>query len=400
MSGSLLRRWMERYAPGFEDPLKLEARAKIGSLEGWVSIVSNTILAGVKAWLALLSGSLALLADSFHTFTDSFTSLMVLIGFYIARKPADPQHPFGHGRMESVASLIIGVMLGVASIELGRAAIDRLCNPSSIEAPVWIILVVAATAVFKEILARFSLALGHLIRSDMLKADGWHHRSDVFSTILVVVAFLGVKVDLLWIDGLAGLGVAAFVAWAAWLIIKNAVSPLIGEQVPEDIIRRVTEEAKSVEDVLGVHEIVMQVYGLRGVISLHIEMYRDKTLVQAHEICQEVEKRISEVVNAHVTVHVDPQGAFHENTEEIRKLVSHEVEKIDNCTGFHDLRIERLYGGEICVRLDITSKREPTDQEREECQRRLQGRIRAYFPRAKVVVEMDPPFCAADPEIS
>lgn len=302
--------WMARkIAPGCEDPLDITARARVGQMEGWVSVVINVLLAALKAGLGLLSGSVSLLADAVHTLSDSITSLVVIVGFRVARRPPDEEHPFGHGRVEHVASLIIGVLLAVTALELGHSAVERVLDPQPVDAPAWLILAVAATIIPKELLARFSSHLGQFIQSDTLEADAWHHRSDVLATALVVVSFAGAHLGLPWIDGVAGVGVALLLAWAAAHIVKEAVVPLLGSAPPAALRDQVAQLALSVEGVAGAHQISIQSFGTRYVVSLHVELRPDLDLPRAHEICRQVSSRLTERLTAQVTVHPDPVPA-------------------------------------------------------------------------------------------
>ena len=210
------------------------------------------------------------------------------------------------GVVNRIATLIIGVLLAVAAVELGHSAVDRLLAPVPVQAPIWMIVIVVLMAGAKELLARFSFELGRQIGSDALAADGWHHRSDVFATLLVAAAFVASRFGIHWLDGAAGIGVALIVAAAAYHIIAEAAQPLIGEHPGEDEIAAISRIAEPVAGVRGVHDILVQRYGTFKVISLHVVVSRTLTAVAAHDIGQAVESALERTFHARATVHVDP----------------------------------------------------------------------------------------------
>ena len=168
----------------------LKVRARYGTLEGWTSIVINILLFAVKITIGLSIKSVALIADAIHTLADSVTSVVVIIGFKVAKRPSDKEHPFGHGRTESVATLIVSVLLFIAGFELLQKSIHSIARPQESTASLNVILIIAGTIIIKELMARFSYQLGDIIDSQALRADALHHRTDVFATGLVVVASL------------------------------------------------------------------------------------------------------------------------------------------------------------------------------------------------------------------
>ncbi|MCE5272142.1 cation diffusion facilitator family transporter [bacterium] len=388
----LTKQIAERFAPGYGDPHNIEARSRVGLLEGWVSIVVNTLLGALKIWLGLVTGSLALMADAFHTLADSVTSAVVVLGFWLARQPADREHPFGHGRIDSVAGLAIAVLLAVVSFESGRAAVERIVNPQPVEAAFWVIAVVAASVLVKEWLSRFSLELGRLIGSDALVADAWHHRSDVFATSLVVVAFFGGRLGLPWLDGVMGLGVSIFIGWAAWAIIRQSVGPLLGEPAPDEVYREIGRIAAAGEGVRGVHDIIVHRYGLTHVISVHIEVPGDRSAIELHDTSERIEENIARRFPGHAVVHVDPIDFNHPHYAAVQARVAAAVESSPYCGTYHDLRI---VGGEehFTVILDITLNGRPTESQIEQCRQSITDSVRgSSFPQARVLINVEPLF--------
>ena len=382
----------KRFAPGHESPANLDARTRVGLLEGWVSIVANTFMAVVKGALGYMTGSVSLLADAAHTFADSGTSIVVIFGFRAARKPADSKHPFGHGRMESIASLVIAVLLALTAFEMGRAAIDRIMQPQPVQAPTWAIVVIVIMMLAKELMARFSSHLGSLISSDALQADAWHHRSDVFATGLVAVAFVASRYGIIWLDGIAGVGVALLIAWAAWEIMKQAADPLIGIHAPKEMYASVAEQAAAVNNVLGVHDIIIQCYGATRVISLHVQVPGTMSLREAHAVGEEVEERVMAMYPGLTTVHVDPIEKVQPEWRDLAHIVESGIRAFPKCESYHDLRVRRE-GSQLVVTFDIGTNEEMDEDEQQAFRDGLREHLRRHHPQAEVVVNFDPPFC-------
>lgn len=358
-----------------------------------MSIVANTIMATGKFIMAMMTGSMSLFADAVHTLADSLTSVVVIVGFKLSQKPADHNHPFGHDRIESIASLIIGVLLAVAAVELGHASISQLLHPEVSTAPTWIIAVVIGMTLAKEVMARFSFDLGKLIDSDALEADAWHHRSDVFATALVALALIATRIGWLWLDGVAGIGVALILSWAAWRTVRQAAQPLIGERASDEELKEVMAIAQMVNGVLEVHDIIMQRYGQRLVISLDIVVAGDLSARQVHSICEKVERRLMAELQAYATVHADPLFPEHPEQERIYELIHEIVVALEACHSFHDLRVEEDDDASLNICFDVVASEELTDARVKECQDAIVRRIHSKYPKAQILVEFDPPFC-------
>lgn len=366
-------------------------RTRVGLLEGWTSVVVNTLLFGAKLALGIMTGSLALIADAIHTLADSGTSLVVIFGFRAARARPDAKHPFGHGRMESIAAVAIGVLLGVTAVEVGYSAFWRLLRPQELKAEWWVVAVVAATLVVKELLSRFSFELGRLIDSQALIADAWHHRSDVFATALVIAAFVGARWGLYWLDGAMGLGVALIIAWAAYSTLGAAIDPLLGERAPEWMYQEIAAIASAEPGVRNIHDILVHRYGQTHLISLHIEVSDAWSPMRLHRLSERIESRLAERFPGHAIVHVDPVNRDHPSYEQVHGIVKDVVESHPASDSFHDLR---LTGGPQRFRavLDIIMQPGAKDADIEHCKDEIASKIKAAFPESEVVVNVEPPY--------
>lgn len=283
----------------------IKDRTHYGFLEAWISIIGNLILGLIKIILGVITNCIALIADAFHTLGDMATSLVVLFGFHAAKQPSDIKHPYGHGRAESIGTLIISILLIVVGIEFIHTAIDRLRAPTEIKNISWIILTMLISAIFKEWLTRFSLRLSKLINSDMLKADAWHHRSDVFASIMVILAAIGSKMGFPRLDAVFALIIAGLIIWVGFDMARSMISFLIGEAPSKELVNQIISAATSVKGVKGIHGIEIHDYGQTKICSVHIEVTPSLSTTKSHEIANTVEESLKEKLGLSTVVHVD-----------------------------------------------------------------------------------------------
>jgi cation diffusion facilitator family transporter len=294
---------LEKFSPG-----KKPSRKSIGYLEAWVSIIGNVLLFLFKLLIGLAINSLSLIADAFHSLSDVLTSIVVLIGFKFGEKPADKEHPFGHGRVEIIATLIIAFLLVIVTYDLGKSAILRIITPKKVEFSFLAVIFMMASAGFKEWMASFSIFLGKKINASSLIADAWHHRSDAIASLLVGLGLIFMRFNLYLIDGILALGVAILIGWIAVRLIITSSSNLIGEAPDSGLISKISEISLSVPGVINIHDIYVHDYNTNKVISLHIEVNNNLSADEAHEIATTVEEKIKEKTHAYnVTAHIDPE---------------------------------------------------------------------------------------------
>lgn len=387
LTRALVRRFVQTGLP------VSERSTAYGLLEGWIGLVFNAILFGIKLALGLATGSVALIADAVHTAADSITSGVLIVGSRIARQPADEEHPFGHGRVELVAALVIAVLLGVAGIEFMEASVRRIITPEPLAAGWWVVAVVVVLALIKEWNSRFALDLARASGSVALQADAWHHRSDVFATLLVAVGIAGTKLGVPILDGAMGVGVSLVILWSAYAVAKEAIHPLIGEAPSPAEVEELASTAMAVEGVEGVHDIVIHRYGDLRLVSLHVETTDKLDALGLHTLAERVQDAVGEGRKGHVVVHADPINRDHPRYGEIEDVVSRYVAADARLHSFHDLRVigeERHFN----VVVDVVVERPGLDSG--ELRSELAGQITGETGARAAVVHVEPLF-AYDP---
>jgi cation diffusion facilitator family transporter len=298
-----------RMIPDYGDPNDPLVRAKYGYLEGIVSIIGNTLLFIIKLAMGLLINSIALIADSVHTLSDVGTSMVVIIGFKISTKPSDKTHPYGYGRVEYIATIIIAVLLVITGFGFIQQSIERIVNSVSIthkEYALVIGLVLLLSAVVKEWMARFSLAIGKKINSDILIADAWHHRSDAFASIGVGVSIIGSFYGFPLLDPIFGIIVSLIIIYVGITLGKPSANSLIGKSPDDDIVESIQEIGRQIQGVKNIHDISLHDYGPKKIITLHAEVDKDLLLDDAHAIADKLEEKIKEKMNCSTIIHVEP----------------------------------------------------------------------------------------------
>jgi len=279
---------------------------RLGIVEGWLSTVVNFILFGVKFWVGYAVGSVSMEADAWHTLSDSLTSIVVLVGFRVTGKPADDRHPFGHGRAEAIASIIIAVLLALVGLGFLREALVRLWSYRAVSFSGISIAVFLGSVLLKEGLARFAFWAGHRLDSRALVADGWHHRSDAAASGLIVLgALLGGR--LWWVDGVMGVGVSLLILYVSYGIFKKTASSLLGEAADPELERKIVEIITRTEpSASNIHHLHVHNYGNHVEITLHLKLPPDMELKRAHDVISDIEAAIRRELGMEPTIHFEP----------------------------------------------------------------------------------------------
>lgn len=274
--------------------------------ESLLSIIVNTALFAVKLWVSIASGSLAMAADAWHTLSDSISSVAVGLAAILAHKPADKEHPFGHGRYEPIITLFIGFFLAAIAVSFFKESIDALRNHEAGVLDRRVMIVLALSILAKEALARFSFWAGKKSGSQALRADGWHHRSDAASSVIILLgALVGGR---FWqMDAILAFIVALIILYAAFDVVWQTVKSLLGSPLSEEEIVAI----KAVGERVGLqgaefHGFQLHDYGERRQAVFHVRMNGALPLAQAHEKATQLEKALRRELGIEATIHVEP----------------------------------------------------------------------------------------------
>jgi cation diffusion facilitator family transporter len=274
--------------------------------EGWLSIIGNILLFVLKYWAGIVTGSIALIADAWHTLTDSVSSVIVLIGGKISRKPADEEHPFGHGRAEHIAAIIIGVLLSLVAFDFVLGAIEKFGTKEKTVFGTIAWVVTLLSIVIKESMAQYAFWAAKKSNSSILKADGWHHRTDALSSVVILIGIAAGKF-FWWTDAVLGFIVAIMIGYASFKILSSEIKSLLGESPSEELLHSIQETAQSAySEPLHLHHIHIHNYGNHAELSCHIKLPPKMNLEDAHEICTKIEIAIQDEFGYISTIHPEP----------------------------------------------------------------------------------------------
>lgn len=332
--------WLLRhFVKDHENIQDAAVRSACGRLAGLVGIVCNLLLVAGKLTVGSVSGSVSIIADGLNNLSDAASSVIALVGFKVAARTADKEHPFGHGRFEYIAGLAVAVMILVIGIELGQSSLAKIISPTPVAFGFWGFAVLMASILLKVWMAVFNRSMGQRISSATLQAVSADSRNDAIATTAVLLAamvshFTGVN-----LDGWMGLGVAVFIVYSGVGFVRDTMNPLLGEAPPPELVKYIADKIAGYEGVLGTHDLIVHDYGPgRRFASAHVEMPSDLDALIAHDIIDNIERDLWENDSIHLIIHYDPIVTG-EEADSIRAWVDRQVKTIDDRLTIHDLRL-------------------------------------------------------------
>ena len=279
-------------------------------LEGLASIIGNAALFGVKFWAGITTGSIALVADAWHTLSDSFTSVFIIFAVKLSSKKADKEHPFGHGRWEQISTIFVALVLGIVAYDFFKNSINKFANKETAVFGTLAVVVTVASILVKEMMAQYAFYLARKTDNLVVKADGWHHRSDALSSIVVLIGILAsiiFREKFWWIDSVLGIIIAVMIFYAAIQIIREAITKLLGEEPGHDLIDKISSRIKSAYHYdLQLHHFHIHNYNIHKELTLHIMLDKNMTIEQGHKIATDIENIIEKDFGMIATIHIEP----------------------------------------------------------------------------------------------
>ncbi len=286
-------------------------KTRASYIEGTVSIIINAALFVLKLWAGVVTGSIALTADAWHTLSDSMSSVIVVIAAKLSSLKPDKEHPFGHGRWEQIAAMFIGFILGVIAFGFMKDAIVLFKSKAATQFGTLAIVVTAISIVLKEALAQYAFYIARKTNNVTVKADGWHHRSDALSSVVVLIGILFAS-KFWWIDSVLGAIISLMLFYATYQIVKEATTKLLGEVPSPELIRDLQTVISSVyEGDLHPHHFHIHNYVAHQELTFHIKLDKHLSILSGHNTATEIENRIFEKYNITATVHVEPLDFEH-----------------------------------------------------------------------------------------
>ena len=338
MTKLLLRLFIKDYQ-NTEDPA---VRGACGKLAGIVGIVCNLLLFAGKLLAGTLSGSVSITADAVNNLSDASSSLVTLLGFKMAERPADAEHPYGHARMEYLSGLLVAILILIIGVELGKSSIQKILHPEAVEFSVLTLCILVGSILMKLWMCLFCRKLGKRIQSTTLEATAADSRNDVITTAAVLLGCLAGHFFHWRIDGWVGALVAVFILASGWSIAKETISPLLGKQADPELVQRISRLVLSHEKILGIHDLMVHDYGPgQCFASVHAEMDMHEDPLMCHDILDDIERDAMRELRVHLVIHYDPIVTDDDELNHMRTLVQKELAAIDPRLSMHDFRMVR-----------------------------------------------------------
>ncbi len=317
-----------------------KVRRAYGVLCGTVGIILNVFLFAVKFVAGILSGSIAITADAFNNLSDAGSSIITLVGFKIAGQKPDPEHPFGHGRVEYISSLIVSFLIVLMGFELGKTSVEKIIHPEPTEFSLLICGILVLSILVKAYMVFYNRKIGKKIDSTAMKVVSSDSLNDCIATAVVLAATLISHFYNINIDGYCGIAVAVFIVISGINAAKETISPLLGEPADPEFVKEITRIVMSHEEIKGIHDLIVHNYGPgRTMISLHAEVSVHSELMKTHDTVDNIERELSEKLGCMAVIHMDPISDDDETTINLRQRVIDIIEDLDEKMTVHDFRI-------------------------------------------------------------
>ena len=330
------------FVKNYKDPSDAAVRGRIGKMSGMVGILCNLVLFAFKLVVGTISGAVSITADAMNNLSDATSAVVTLVGFKLAEKPADADHPYGHARYEYLSGLAVAALIVVIGVELAKASFEKILHPADVvfSLPVCIVLVLSIG--MKLWMSLFNRYLGKHINSTTLTATSADSRNDAISTTAVLVAGV-VGTAFGWkIDGWMGMAVALFILYSGAMLAKETISPLLGENASPELREQITVLVGNVPQVLGYHDLMVHDYGPgQRFASMHVEMDQKADPLECHEIIDNLERACLETMGVHLSIHYDPVVTGDEEMDRLRLVLLQLLQQQDDRIAIHDFRMVR-----------------------------------------------------------
>ena len=384
MTGLLIKLFVKNN----EDIMNPHIRKKYGALSGGVGIVCNIILFLIKLMTGIISASISVVADAFNNLSDAASSIITIIGFKLADKPADNDHPYGHGRYEYLSGLLIAFLIIMTAIELLKSSVDKIINPEAVEFSYFSVIVLVFSICLKMWMALFNKKIGKKLNASAMLATATDSLSDCIATGAVLLSLIIGYIFNINIDGYAGALVALFVFKAGIDAANDTLQPLLGQAPDPEFVKSLEEYILKEEKIEGIHDLHIHDYGPgRVVVSLHAEIPAEMNVMEAHDVIDNTEDRIKKKYKCDISIHMDPIETENELTNHLKDEVGNIIKEINPILHFHDFRITNgPMRTNIIFDLEVPFGFEMADNE---IIREINKKVKAINENYYIVVQVD-----------
>lgn len=392
MTELLVRKFVKNY----QNTDDSRVRTDYGVLTSVVGILCNVLLFAGKLAVGMVMRSVSVMADAFNNLSDAASSVIGFVGVKMAGKPADREHPFGHGRIEYIAALVVAFLVIQVGLTFFKSSLDKIRHPEDLSFDLVSMLILTASVAVKLWLGRFNKALGKRINSSVMQAAAADALGDVVTTLATMGSILFFHFTQINIDGFVGLLVSLVVMWAGIDIARDTLEPLIGQPVDPKLYREISEFVESYDGILGSHDLIVHNYGpTRSLASIHAEVPNDVDIETSHEIIDRIERDAARKLGIFLVIHMDPVAVRDERVTELKEQVTAELKKIDERLSLHDFRI---VDGEQQINLifDVVVPHSYSDKDMTQLHLDIVEKVSGLDPRYQCVVTLENGYIAED----
>lgn len=331
---------VRRFIKNYQDTKDANVRTNVGRLSGIVGIFSNLFLFVIKFVIGTIVHSVSIQADGVNNLTDAGSNIISILSFHLANKPADKDHPFGHERTETIASLFVGILILVLGFETAKESVSKVIHPGSIDFRIASVIILLISIIVKFWMYAYNKKLSKTYDSSLLEATALDSISDVCGTTAVLVSTLLSPVLHFNLDGYMGIVVSGIILYGAYGLLRDMINSLIGEAPDPELVHNIVDRIMAHPAILGVHDMMLHNYGPNKIFaSAHVEVDSSKDIFETHDHIDNIEREVKENMNIDLVLHMDPVKVNDPETELYRAKVVEAIHQIDPKWGFHDFRI-------------------------------------------------------------
>lgn len=392
MTEFLIRHFVKDY----QNIQDVEVRTRYGSLAGMVGICCNLLLFTVKLLTGLLVNSISVMADAFNNLSDAASSIISIVGVKMAEKPADEEHPFGHGRIEYISAFIVAFLVIEVGFSLFKTSFGKIRNPEPMVFQWLSVGILVLSVGVKLWMGIFNRKLGKRIDSKVMMATAADSLGDVAATTATIVSMLIFGIFNVNVDGIVGLAVSVVVMIAGVNIAKDTLAPLIGEAIDPEVYQEITQFVESYDGIVGSHDLIVHNYGPgRSMASIHAEVPSDVDIETSHEIIDRVERDAVRKLHLFLVIHMDPIETKNAKVDNYRKIAGEVLDQVDSRLSLHDFRI--VDGKEqVNLIFDLVVPRDYTPQMKSQVKDQVASGIREKIPGSTCVITVENSYCAEE----
>lgn len=386
---------VRHFVKDYENVEKMSVRTAYGVLSSVMGIFCNVLLFVMKWAVGFWLNSISVMADAFNNLSDAGSSVIGLVGVKLAEKPADEEHPFGHGRIEYIAALVVSFLVLQVGFTFFKDSIGKIRKPEMIKFQVVSVVILVLSIGVKFWMAAFNRKLGKRINSKVMMATATDAMGDVITTTATIVSILFFKFTGINIDGFVGIGVSLVIMWAGIGIAKDTLEPLIGEAVDPEVYVRISKFVESYDGIVGTHDLIVHNYGpVKSMASIHAEVPNDVDVEKSHEIIDRIEREAMKHIGIFLVIHMDPVETRDEQVLAAKDHVVQTIARIDDSVSIHDFRM--VDGKEqINLIFDMVIPHEYNKDKQLELKRGLREKLKELDDRYRCVITMERSYVAS-----